>query len=170
MVVGTLPGVKAEPPVGASRESSSLMVTVGAAPMVTQGLSAVTVRVTGRLAASTRLLTAVRVAVTPVVDPAGMVTSAAPRVYTAALAGRVTTMGLSHALPAVAVRVVALTRAGVVVARSQMVVGEAVRVTVTRCCAAVWPLYLRTGYWDAVPKLHGSSSPVTPSRLRFQSL
>ena len=27
---------------------------------------------------------------------------------------------------------------------------------------------LRTGYWLAVPKSHGSSPPVTPSRFRFQ--
>ena len=77
-------------------------------------------------------------------------------------------MGLSHALPGVTVSVVWLTRLGDVSARSQIVVGEAVRVTVTRWSAAVCPPYLRTGYWDAVPKAHGSSLPVTPSRLRFQ--
>ena len=79
-----------------------------------------------------------------------------------------TTICLSHALSGVTVRVEALTRLGVVSARSQMVVGDAVSVTVTRCWEAVCPPYFSTGYWDAVPKAQGSSLPVTPSRLRFQ--
>ena len=57
-------------PVGLVSSSSSLMVTVGAVPMVTQGLSAVMARLIALLAASTRLFTAVIVVVCAVVVPA----------------------------------------------------------------------------------------------------
>ena len=84
--------------------------------------------------------------------------------------GSVTTTSVFHAVSSVAVTALDVARVEPPTLDSQMVDGLALRVTVARWSPATWLPYFSVGYWFAVPKSHGSSLPVTPSRLRFQSL
>ena len=92
-----------------------------------------------------KLLTAVSVVVA-VVFPAAMVTVVTPVGYLkAALVGRVTTTSSFHSVSSVAVRVDALTREGLVRARSQMVDGLTLRVTVGRWSSSSSSAVLQRG-------------------------
>ena len=71
-------------------------------------------------------------------------------------------------MSSVAVMVEALTRLKLVSARSQMVVGDAVTISVAALCTSTLRRYLSTGYWLAVPKFQGSSFVLSPSRSRSQ--
>ena len=105
-------------------------------------------------------------------EPAAMENVVALRVnFVSSAVGRVTVRSSSQAPLRVAVMMDSLTRAGVRVdaTRSQMVVGLGVMVSVARCLDVTWLPYLRTGYWDVVPKFQGSSVPVTPSMSLFQA-
>ena len=115
--------------------------------------------------------TAVSVAV-PLVLPAAMLIVVEESVCVAFApvtgVGSVTVTSCSHAFVSVAVIVDVVTRLSVVSARSHIVVGLAVIVTVLRCFVSVCPPKSSTGYCDDVPKSHGSSLPVCPSTSTSQ--